>query len=214
MRKSLLSESIENHIHSHLVHQTEFEEGLYAESMKLENAGMCSSPEVGQVLSFFVKLTRSKRILEIGTFTGYTALKMASALPHDGQLVACDVSEEWTNIGRHFWKLAGVDQKIHLHLAPALETLQTLEPGSFDLAFIDADKPNYPHYYEAALGLVRSGGLIILDNMLWDGKVAGENEQDEDTVILRELGIKVAHDIRVTASMLTVGDGLIVATVH
>lgn len=213
MRKSLLSEAIENHVHAHLVHQTEVEARLYAESMRLENAGMCSSPEVGQVLSFFVKLTGAKRILEVGTFTGYTALKMASALPEEGTLVACDVSEEWTSIGRPFWKQAGVDSKIRLVLAPALETLETLENGSFDLAFIDADKPNYPHYYDSALRLVRKGGLIILDNMLWDGKVADPAEQDTETVILRDLGVRVANDPRVAATMLTVGDGLMLATV-
>lgn len=213
MRKSLVSGLIEEHIHAHLVHQTAVEEGLYAESMRLEKAGMCSSPEVGHLLSFFVKLTGARRILEIGTFTGYTALKMASALPEGGELVACDISEEWTSMGRPFWNEAGVDSKIRLILAPALETVQSLEAGSFDLAFIDADKQNYPHYYEAALRLVRSGGLIILDNMLWDGKVADVNEQDEETVILRELGVRIANDSRVSATMLTVGDGLMLAVV-
>lgn len=211
MRKSLVPAALEVFIGDHLVHQTQIEADLYAESMNLERASMCSSPEVGHALSFFVKLVGAKRILEIGVFTGYTALKMASSLPEDGHLIACDVSDEWTSIGKPFWKKAGVDSKIDLRLAPALETMASLENGSFDLIFIDADKENYPNYFAKAKDLIRTGGLIILDNMLWDGKIADPNENDSETTVIRELGIQILGDPDVNATMLTVGDGLLFA---
>lgn len=211
MGKSLVPPAVEAYIDSQLVAQTEVEARLYAVSMNHERAGMCSSPEVGALLTFLVRLTGARRVLEIGVFTGYSALKMASAIPADGRLVACDISAEFVAIGQPFWVEAGVAERIDLRLAPALDTLAELEAGSFDLAFIDADKRSYPAYYEACVGLVRAGGLIVLDNMLWSGKVADPAFTDEETEILRALGQRIARDPRVDASMLTVGDGLMLA---
>lgn len=213
MRKSLVPEAVENHIAEHLVQQSEPEAGLHAATMHLERAGMCSSPEVGQVLAFLVGLVAAKRVLEIGVFTGYASLKMASALPADGLLIACDISDEWPAIGKPFWAAAGADSRIDLRIGPALETIRGLGDESIDMAFIDADKSNYPHYFEEMLRLLRPGGLIVLDNMLWSGRVADMNDHDSETVILRELGIQIANDPRVSSAMLTVGDGLMLARV-
>jgi caffeoyl-CoA O-methyltransferase len=153
--------------------------------------------------------------LEIGTFTGYSALSVALALPEDGQLIACDVSEEWTSIGRRYWQEAGVASRIDLRIGPALDTLakllQELGTSSFDFAFIDADKEAYDAYYEACLKLVRPNGLILLDNMIWSGQVADLNVQDEDTRTLRALNEKIRDDGRVEACLLTVGDGVMMA---
>ncbi len=173
------------------------------------------SPEQGAFMQLLVKLLRAKRTLEVGTFTGYSALVVAEALPADGQVVACDVSEEWTSIGRPFWERAGVAPKIDLHLRPAVETLDELiaggEAGSFDFAFIDADKANYDAYYERSLTLLRPGGVIGIDNVLWGGRVANEDANDEDTRAIRALNRKVQADTRVDISMLPVGDGLTLA---
>lgn len=213
MGKSLLPEAIETYIDSNLVRQSDLAAQLYAYSQKLENAGMCSSPEVGAVLAFLVGLTGTTRALEIGVFTGYGALVIAQALPRDGRLIACDISDEWPSIGRPYWERAGVADRIDLRIAPALETLASLESGSIDLAFIDADKSNYANYYEACLRLVRPGGLIVLDNLLWGGKVADSDIGDPDTMSLRQVGLKVIADTRVEAAMLAVGDGLMLAQV-
>jgi len=213
MGKSLLPEAIETYIDSNLVRQSDLAAQLYASSQKLENAGMCSSPEVGAVLAFLVGLTGTTRALEIGVFTGYGALVIAQALPSDGRLIACDISDEWPSIGRPYWERAGVADRIDLRIAPALETLASLESGSIDLAFIDADKSNYANYYEACLRLVRPGGLIVLDNLLWGGKVADPDIGDPDTQSLRQVGLRVIADTRVEAAMLAVGDGLMLARV-
>jgi predicted O-methyltransferase YrrM len=214
VRKSLVPEAVEAYIDQNLVHPSEAERALHEETMKLENANMCSSHEVGGVLAFLVRLIGARKILEIGVFTGYSALKMASALPEDGVLVALDINEEWPRIGKPYWEQAGVAEKIDLRIGPALETLKQLETARFDMAFIDADKAACPQYYEACLKLVRPGGLLVFDNMLREGRVVNPNPEDEDTRVIRELNEQVCKDPRVDAVLLTVGDGLLLAKVR
>ena len=173
------------------------------------------APEQGAFMALLIRLMGAKRTLEIGTFTGYSALIVAEALPDDGRVVACDVSAEWTAIGRPFWEKASVDHKIDLRLAPGLDTLNQLltdgERNSFDFAFIDADKSNYDGYYECCLELLRSGGLIAIDNVLWNGGVVNDDLQDEDTLAIRALNRKVIADDRVDATLTPIGDGLTLA---
>jgi predicted O-methyltransferase YrrM len=173
------------------------------------------APEQGQFMALLVELLGAHRLLEIGTFTGYSALACALALPPDGRLTACDVNPEWTRIARQFWEEAGVADKIDLRLAPAEETLQALladgQANTFDMAFIDADKKNYDIYYEKALQLVRAGGLILIDNVLWDGHVADPAIQDENTVAIRKLNAKLFKDERITLSLVPIADGLTLA---
>ena len=170
------------------------------------------SPDLGRFIALMVRLLQARNIVEVGTFTGYSALCMALALPDDGRLLACDVSDEWTRIGRPYWKSAGVDHKIDLRLAPAMETLSALlEDGcaeTFDLAFIDADKGGYDDYYELCLKLLRKNGLILIDNVLWGGSVIDPDNQEADTVAIRNLNSKIVGDNRVDATMISVGDGL------
>jgi len=170
--------------------------------------------EQGAFMALLVRLIGAKRILEIGTFTGYSSTAMALALPDDGTITCLDVSREWTDIAREAWTDAGVADKVDLRLAPATETLPTLEDDSFDLAFIDADKPGYDDYYEGCLRVVRSGGLILIDNVLWSGSVADPNNHDENTAIMRALNEKVAADERVDHVLLPIGDGLTLARVR
>jgi len=188
---------------------------LREETHKLSQYVMQISPEQGQFMSLLVELIEAKKTLDIGTFTGYSALVVALALPRDGKVVTCDVSVEWTNIAKRFWEMAGAAQKIDLNIGPARETLQKLidngEAGTFDFAFIDADKRNYSHYYEAALTLLRPGGLIAIDNVLWSGEVANPANQENETNAIREVNELVYHDERVTMSMLPLGDGLTLA---
>jgi len=188
---------------------------LRAETAPMEEARMQIGPEQGQLMALLVQLMDARRVLEIGTFTGYSALVVALALPDDGRVVTCDVSEEWTAIGRRYWAEAGVAKKIDLRLAPALQTLEALlaggDAGTFDFAFIDADKKNVATNYEKALELVRPGGLVAIDNVLWSGKVADPSETDEDTLALRALNARLKQDQRVSLSMLPVGDGLTLA---
>jgi predicted O-methyltransferase YrrM len=157
-----------------------------------------------------VRILRAKRCIEVGTFTGYSALSVALALPEDGKLVCCDVSEEWTSIARRYWKKAGVEAKIDLRIAPALETLAKLK-GKYDFAFIDADKPNYWKYYERCLELLREGGLVAVDNTLWGGSVIQRGDRSESTVALREFNERVAQDRRVDIALVPIGDGLTLA---
>ena len=188
---------------------------LREETAKMEGAGMQISPEQGQLMALLVEILGASKALEVGTFTGYSALRVALALPADGKLVACDVSEEWTAVGRRYWEEAGVAGKIDLRIAPGLETLATLiaggEAGTFDIAFIDADKENYGAYYERALELVRPGGVVLIDNVLWDGKVIDPEIQDADTKAIRALNSKLHGDTRITLSMIPIGDGLTLA---
>jgi caffeoyl-CoA O-methyltransferase len=188
---------------------------LRAETARLPAAGMQISPEQGQFMALLVRLLGARRCLEVGTFTGYSALACALALPPDGRLVTLDISPEWTAIARRHWLEAGVADRIELRLGPAAGSLLALlaegAADSFDFAFIDADKTGYDGYYERVLQLVRPGGLIALDNVLWSGRVADPNAQDADTIALRALNRKLHADPRVDLSMLPLGDGLTLA---
>lgn len=185
---------------------------LRAATAEMSNAGMQISADQGNVMALLVELLGVTRAVEVGTFTGYSALRMALALPEDGQLVCCDVSDEYTRVGRPFWAEAGIAAKIDLRLAPAMETLQGLIDsgwaGTVDLMFIDADKPNYDAYYEAGLVLLRPGGLILVDNVLWSGAVLDDTDRSAETVAIRALNAKIRDDSRVSMAMLGIGDGL------
>ena len=173
------------------------------------------SPEQGAFMALLVRLIGAKKTIEVGTFTGYSALVVAEALPEDGRIIACDVSEEWTSIARDFWERAGLRNKIDLRLRPATETLdEIIDQGgadSFDFAFIDADKANYDDYYERCLVLLRPGGLVGIDNVLWGGRVADDTANDDDTLAIRALNEKVRTDQRVSSTILPIGDGLTLA---
>lgn len=175
------------------------------------------APEQGQFLALLVQLVGAKKTLEIGVFMGYSALAIALALPEDGTVVACEVKENYAAIAQQHWQRAGIAHKIHLHLAPALETLEYLcnagHTNSFDVVFIDADKRNYEVYYEKALQLVRVGGLIAIDNVLWSGRVA-ENQQDNRTQRMHAFNQKLHHDSRVAISLVPIGDGMMLAMKH
>jgi predicted O-methyltransferase YrrM len=177
---------------------------------KLKERNMQIGPEQGHFMAFLLRSLGARKVLEIGTFTGYSSLAMALALGPDGRITCCDVSEEWTAIAREHWKKAGVASRIDLRLGPALDTLDQLlaEGSGFDFAFIDADKPNYVKYYERCLRLVRRGGVIAVDNTLWSGKVADPREADADTIAIRDFNAIVATDDRVLVSVTPVGDGL------
>jgi len=181
----------------------------------MRHAGMQISPEQGQFMALLARMLNARRTLEIGVFTGYSSLAVALALPPDGQVIACDVSEEWTSMARRYWEKAGVAERIDLRLAPAVKTLDALleagEAGRFDFAFIDADKSRYGDYYERCLKLLRRGGLIVTDNTLWSGKVADANVQDEDTKALRAFNDALHRDGRVAVSLLPIGDGVTLA---
>ncbi len=188
---------------------------LRAETLTLPRPEMQIAPEQGQFMRLLVQLMGAERILEIGTFTGYSALWMALSLPPEGRIVACDISEEWTEIARRYWVEAGVADCIELRLGPALETMENLladeQDETFDFVFIDADKQNYLAYYETALQLVRPGGLIAVDNVLWGGSVADFTKQDEDTEAIRLLNNTLHRDRRVDLSLVPIGDGLTLA---
>ncbi|MBH8566389.1 class I SAM-dependent methyltransferase [Nostoc sp. CENA67] len=188
---------------------------LRQETASHPRARMQISPEQGQFMRLLVQLLGAKKTLELGVFTGYSSLSVALALPADGKIVACDVSEEFTAIARQYWQQAGVADKIDLRLAPALETLDALladgQAGTFDFAFIDADKENYDGYYERSLQLLRPGGLIAIDNVLLSGRVANPQIQDESTQAIRALNKKLHDDDRVTLSLVPIGDGLTLA---
>ncbi|SCG11219.1 O-methyltransferase [Streptomyces sp. MnatMP-M27] len=170
--------------------------------------------EEGQLLALLVSLTRARTVLEIGTYTGYSTLCMARALPLDGRIVTCDVTDKWPSVGREYWKRAGVADRIEVRVGRATETLDALladtgfGPDSFDLVFVDADKANYPAYYEQALRLVRPGGLVVIDNTLFFGRVIDPAAQDPDTVAVRELNAKLFTDDRVELSLLPAADGI------
>lgn len=177
--------------------------------------GMQITPEQGAFMQLLVRLLGARRTIEVGTFTGYSALVVAEALPPDGLVVACDVSDEWTAVGRPFWERAGVAARIDLRLQPAADTLDELiaegDAGTFDFAFIDADKANYGTYYERCLTLVRQGGVVAVDNVLWGGRVADTGADDDDTNAIRALNAKIRRDPRVHAATVPIGDGLTLA---
>ena len=211
-RTIVLTDALYGYLQGVSLREAEVLKKLRAETAKLPMAGMQICPEQGQFMGMLVKLMGVKRALEVGVFTGYSGLSVALALPADGRLVACDVNAEWTGIARRYWQEAGVAGKIDLRIGPAVETLDQLiaEGGAdgFDFAFIDADKSNYDAYYERCLVLVRRGGLIAVDNVLWSGAVIDPAKNSEDTVALRALNKKLHGDERVDITMLSVGDGL------
>jgi predicted O-methyltransferase YrrM len=214
-RTFTLSDSLYEYLARVSLREPEILKRLRQETRQVRLSGMQVSPEQGQFMALLVRLMGAKKCLEVGVYTGYSSLVVALVLPPEGKLIACDVSEEWTSIARRYWNEAGVADKIKLKLAPAAETLAKLmaagEGGTFDFVFIDADKSGYAAYYEYALQLLRPGGLIAVDNVLWNGKVADLSAQDVDTVALRAFNDKLAHDQRVHLSMLPIGDGLTLA---
>ncbi len=200
---------------AHSLRESETQKQLRQLTHALPEARMQIAPEQGQFMTLLTELVAPRRILEIGTFTGYSALCMASALPADGRLIACDISDEWTKQALAFWQQAGVDERIEVRLGAAANTLRELladgQANSFDMAFIDADKENYDTYYELCLSLLRQGGLILLDNMLWDCRVARIEAQDADTRAIRALNAKLHTDQRISLSLVPIGDGLTLA---
>lgn len=210
-----LDERLHAYLIAHSVREGEVKRRLREITASLERARMQIAPEQGQFMALLVELTGARRIIEVGTFTGYSALCMAEAMPDDGELICCDLSEEWTAIAQRFWRQAGVAGRIDLRLAPALETLGGLlaqgRAGEFDLAFIDADKQSYGRYYEACLSLLRPGGLMLVDNTLWGGAVADPTDEDADTLGLRAFNDHLLGDQRVSISLVPIGDGLTLA---
>lgn len=210
-----LSEELGDYIREVSLREPAILARLREETARDPESGMQLSPEQGQFLAFLARLMGARRTLEVGVYTGYSSLSVALVLPDDGQIIACDVNENWTRVARRYWKEADVEHKIDLRLRPALETLRQLigegRGNSFDLAFIDADKSNYQAYYDCALELLRPGGLIVADNVLWHGKVIDPAEQDTDTTAIREFNRRLQNDDRVTISLLPLGDGLTLA---
>jgi predicted O-methyltransferase YrrM len=188
---------------------------LRERTTSVPEARMQITPEQGQFMQLLIQLTGARKTLEIGVFTGYSSLAVALALPPDGKITACDISEEWTSIGKTFWEEAGVADKIDLQIGPAVKTLDRLiaegRQGSYDFAFIDADKANYDAYYERALVLVRAGGLIAVDNVLWHARVIDPSVNDADTIAIRNINEKICRDTRVSISLVPIGDGLTLA---
>lgn len=208
-----MPENLSRYLSQDMSRETDIQKRLRAATMSLPNANMLTTPDQVDFLQMLVKITNAKRVLEIGTFTGYSALAMALALPADGKLTACDMSKKYTDIGQPFWKEAGIADKIELRLGMGKETVDTLisEGTQYDFAFIDADKGGYDYYYEACFKLLKKGGLIAFDNMIWGGDVADPSITDRDTVALRVLNEKIIKDNRVDASLVTVADGVMLA---
>lgn len=213
--KTLISDGLYDYLLSISLRESEILQKLRQETATHPMSQMQIAPDQGQFMALLVQLMGAKKALEIGVFTGYSSLWVALALPPDGQLIACDVSEEYTAIARRYWQMAGVADKIDLRLAPALDTLDQLlaegQANQFDFAFIDADKSAYPEYYERTLQLVRPGGLIAIDNVLWSGRVADPQVQDNRTEGIRAFNQRLYQDQRISLSVLPLADGLTLA---
>ncbi len=194
------------------LHEAPVLKSLREETSRLSGHKMQISPEQGQFMALLIELIGAKKTLEVGVYTGYSSLAVALALPADGRITACDINTESSDIAKSFWQKAGVMEKIELKIAPALETLDQLiaegESNTFDFIFIDADKQNYSNYYERSLSLVRPGGLILIDNVLWSGHVADSTNNDMQTEAIRQLNQKIFEDTRISMSLLPLGDGL------
>jgi predicted O-methyltransferase YrrM len=207
-----LTEEIYGYMRSFYLREAKILSRLREETSHLPMSRMQISPEQGQFMALLIKLINASRTIEIGVFTGYSSLCVALALPASGKLVACDINSEWTVVARRYWEEAGVEGKVELHLAPAIETLDRLLAGgqadTFDFVFIDADKENYDGYYERALSLMRPGGLMAIDNVFWSGRVADSQVEDRGTESIRRLNGKIHRDRRVEMSMIPIGDGL------
>jgi caffeoyl-CoA O-methyltransferase len=207
-----LSDDLYNYMKRVSIREPQILRSLREETSRDPMYMMQISPEQGQFMAFLIRLMGAVRTLEIGVYTGYSSLCVAMALPEHGKMVVCDISEEWTSIARRYWRQAGMSGKIDLHLAPALQTLEKLlgrdESGTYDFAFIDGDKENYDLYYERCLQLLRSGGLIAIDNVFWDGKVIDRDAYDEATMAIRALNEKIRLDERIDVSTIAIGDGL------
>ena len=210
-----LDDKLYNYLRAVSVRESNVLQKLRAEMARLPMSMMQIAPEQGQFMALLVQLINAKKTLEVGVFTGYSSLVVALALPSNGTIVACDIDEEYTSIARKYWQEAGVAHKINLQLAPALETLDKLiaagESSTFDFAFIDADKRNYDNYYERTLKLVRSGGLIAIDNVLWSGRVVDAEDTDKSTIAIRDFNQKLYADSRVNISLVPIADGLTLA---
>ncbi len=208
-----LSPEIHEYLVAHGTPPDALQRELVEETKRLGGISMMQiAPEQGEFLTVFTRLVGARRAIEVGTFTGYSALCIARGLPADGHLLCCDVSEEWTSIGQRYWEKAGVADRIELVIAPAIETLRALpEAPTVDLAFIDADKPGYPDYYEALLARLRPGGVILIDNVLWHGAVVDPEDQSEQTRAIRSFNDLIAADERVDRVMLPIADGLTIA---
>jgi predicted O-methyltransferase YrrM len=210
-----LSEPLHRYLLDHSLRESPLLARLRAETERLgPPARMQVSPEQGQFMALLARLMGARRVLEIGTFTGYSALSVAACLPADGRLVACDISPEYTAIARRYWQEAGIADRIELRLGPARDTLAALEAEGahgFDMAFIDADKENYALYLDACLGLLRPGGLVLVDNVLWGGSVIDPADEDPDTLAIRAFNTALKSDPRVDISMVPIGDGLTLA---
>lgn len=210
-----LSDDLYEYLFEHSVREPEILRRPREETARDSMARMQIAPEQGQLMQLLVRLMGARRYLEVGVFTGYSSLAVALALPADGRIVACDVSDTWTKVARRYWVEAGVAEKIDLRLAPALQTLDALiaggATGGFDFSFIDADKTSYRAYYERALTLVRVGGLIAVDNTLWEGRVADPKARDADTQAIRDFNRHLRDDRRVHLCLVPIGDGLSLA---
>lgn len=212
---SFLPPALASYTLENWLHEPDILRRLRVETSALPNAGMQITSDQGQLMALLAKIAGVKRYLEIGVFTGYSSLAMAMALPEDGEVVALDVSEEFTSVARRYWEEAGVSEKIALHLAPAVETLDWLlaegNEETFDMAFIDADKPNYLAYYERVLQLVKANGVILVDNVFWNGRVADPENNEENTKFIREVNSTLYQDERIELAIIPIGDGLTVA---
>lgn len=213
--KSYLPEALEDYVLDTWNREPDILRRLREETAALPSAGYQIPPDQGQLMALLAKLVGAVNCLEVGVYTGYSSLVVALALPDDGRLVACDVSEEYTSVARRYWREANVDGKIELHLRPAVETLDWLlaegYAGTFDFAFIDADKSNYRSYYERTLELLRPNGVILIDNVLWHGRLIDDSQQDPDTVALRELNLALRDDERIDLALIPIGDGVTIA---
>jgi caffeoyl-CoA O-methyltransferase len=214
-RNVQVTDTLYQYILDHSVREPKVLKELHDETAPMKHSGMQIGADQGQFMGLLAKLVGARRCIEIGVFTGYSSISVALALPPDGKIIACDVSEEWTSLARKYWKKAGVDSKIELRLGPAVETLDAMlakgEAGTYDFVFIDADKTNYLNYYDRCMKLVRAGGLILFDNTLWSGEVANPENKKEDTVALRALNDKLHQDERIDVALLPIGDGVTLA---
>ena len=214
-KRTLLTGALDDYATANWLRDSDLKRRLREETMRLPWGMMQVAADQAQFMALMTRAIGARRALEVGVFTGYSALCVAEALPPDGKLIACDVSEEWTAIGRRYWREAGLDHKIDLRIGPAIDTLDALlregRAGQFDMAFVDADKISYDGYYERCLKLLRTGGLMMFDNVLWGGSVADASKGSEDTEALRALNAKLHDDPRIDLALVPLGDGITMA---